>query len=142
MAKKELLQNTTVKPLLAPTVTPKSAGTSSTLWLERKEFLSAIIMLAVGAASGAPTAQSVTITVQDATDASGTGAANLKDINGDDITIALTADSVNSIADVDLEGARGYIGASVVVAFTAGTTPAIPINIAAVLGDPRDTRNI
>jgi len=140
--KKELIQNTTLKPLLDPTVTPKSAGTSSTLWVERTKFLSAVIMLAVGAASGSPTGQSVKITVQDATDASGSGAANLTDINGDDIVIELTADSVNSIADVDLGGARDYIGGSVVVALTGGSTPAIPINVAVALGDPIDTRDI
>ena len=140
--KKELLGNTTAQPLLDPTITPLSAGTSTTSWIEKTAFLSMIAALAVGAASGTPTAQSVKITIQEADDASGTNAANLVDINGDAIEIELTEDSVSSIADVDLTGARAYVGASVAVAFTGGTTPAIPVNIFAVLGDPRDTREI
>jgi hypothetical protein len=136
------LNNTKVVPLLDPTVTPLSAGTSATTWISRAGFLSAIIALAVGEASGSPTAQSVKVTVKSADDNSGTGAENLEDINGDDIVIELTEDSVNSYADVDLTGAKEYIGLSVVTAFTAGTTPAIPVNVFAVLGDPADTREI
>lgn len=140
--KKELLNNTKVLPLLDPTITPLSAGTSYTTFVKRAFFLSAIMSLAVGEASGSPTAQSVTVTVQDATDSSGTGKADLKDINGDTMTIALTEDSVSGYVDVDLSGAREYVGLKVVTAFTAGTTPAIPVNAFAVLGDPTDTREI
>ena len=61
--KKELLNNTQLVPMLAPTITPKSAGTSSSLWVSRLNFMSAILGLAVGAASGTPTAQSVTVTI-------------------------------------------------------------------------------
>ncbi len=140
--KKELLNNTTVIPLLNPTVTPLSPGTSYTTYVPRKNFLSAIVALAVGEASGKPTAQVVAVTVQDATAADGTGKADLKDINGDTITIKLNEDSVSSFADVDLSGARGYIGLKVVTSFTGGTTPAIPVNAFVVLGDPHDTREI
>lgn len=140
--KKELLNNTTLKPLLTPTVTPLSAGTSYTTYVERSEFLSAIVGLAVGAASGTPTAQSVTVTVQDATAADGTGKADLKDNNGDAITITLTKNNVNSFANVDLTGARSYVGLKVVTAFTEGTTPKIPVNAYIALGDPKDIRNI
>ena len=66
----------------------------------------------------------------------------MKDINGDDITIVLDEDSVNSYADIDLSGAKAYLGASVVVAFIGGFTPVIPINLYAALGDPSDTREI
>ncbi len=140
MPKKELINNTTAKPLLTPTITPLSAGTSSTLWLSRADFMSAIVALAVGAASGTPTSYSVKATIQDADDASGTGAANLEDINGDDIEIELTADDTNINANIDLIPSREFIGASVVVAFVDGTTPAVPVNATIVLGDPNDTR--
>jgi hypothetical protein len=140
--KKELLNNTKVLPLLEPTVTPLSAGTSYTSFIDRKSFLSAVIALATGEASGSPTAQSVKITVQSANDSSGTGKEDLTDINGDKIEIELTDDSLSSFADVDLTGAKAFLGCKVVVALTAGTTPAIPVNIFAVLGDITDTREI
>ena len=139
--KNELLGNTTLQPLLAPTATALSAGTS-TAWISRAAFKTAIISVGVGEASGAPTAQSLVATVQHASDSSGTGAANLKDINGDDITITLTEDSVNASVDVDLSEADAYVGISVVVALTAGTTPALPANAFIALGDPEDTRNL
>jgi hypothetical protein len=139
--KKQLLNNTTLKPLLDPTITPLSDGKSATTFVERKEFLSAIIGLAVGDASGSPTAQSVAITVQHATNASGTNAEDLT-VNGDDITISLDEDGVNSIADIDLTEAREYIGGSIVVNFTGGSMPNIPVNAYIALGDPRDTKNI
>ena len=140
--KKELLNNTQVKPMLDPTITPKSAGSSVTTWLPKTTFLSAIIALAVGAASGTPTAQSVKVKVRTADDDSGTNAEDLKDINDDVIEIELTADSTSVTADVDLTGAKAYIGGAVTVAFTGGTTPAIPINVFAAFGDPRDTREM
>jgi len=140
--KKELLNNTQVKPLILPTVTPVSAGTATTLWLPRTEFMSAIASVAVGAATGTPTAQSVVATVQSAADASGTGAANLLDIEGNAITISLLEDDVSADAGIDLSGAQAFIGLSVVTGFTGGTTPAIPMNAFIALGDPRDTRNI
>lgn len=138
--KRELIDNATIKPLLTPTVTPLSAGTTTGLWVERVNFLSALIGLATGAVTGSPSAQSVTITVQTADDASGTNATNLKDINGNDITLALTAGSTASDIDVDLLGGKAYVGISIVTAFTGGTAPTVPVNAFVVLGDPRDTR--
>jgi len=122
--KKELIQNTNLKQLLNATETALAAGTSSTLWIERTEFLSAVIGLATGLAIGNPTAYTVTLTVQDAEDISGTDAANLTDADGDTITIELTADNASSIADIDLGGARAFVGGSIVVAITGGNTVA------------------
>lgn len=140
--KRRLIDNVSVQPLLNPTVTPLSAGTSATTFIDAQNFISASVMLAVGAASGTPTAQSVKVTLQTADDASGTNKENLKDLDGNDITIELTEDSVSAFVDAAIDQQKQFIGASVVTTFTGGTTPAIPVNVVAVLGDPKYTRDI
>lgn len=140
--KRELLSNTVVKPLVLPTVTPLSAGTTSGLWIDRSEFLSAVVGLATGAVTGAPTAQSVTVTLKTSDSSNGTDAVNLTDMEGNAVKVALTTGSAVIDKDVDLLGAKKYIGVSVVTAFTGGTTPAVPVNLFVALGDPQDTRNI
>ncbi len=140
--KKELFNNTQAAPLLAPTVTPLSAGTSNSLWVSREWFMSAMIALAVGAASGAPTEQGVSIKVQTADDASGTNAEDLLNIDGKDLEAALIVDNASVTLDVDCVGAKDYIGVEITTSFVGGTAPAIPVNIFAILGDPMDTREI
>lgn len=140
--KRELLNNTVLKPLVLPTVTPLSAGTTSGLWIDRSKFLSAVVGLATGAVTGTPTAQSVTVTLKTSDDSGGSGAVDLKDMEGNAVTVALTTGSAVIDKDVDLLGAKKYIGVSVVTAFTGGTTPAVPVNLFVALGDPQDTRNI
>ena len=140
--KRELLNNTVIKPLVLPTVTPLSAGTTSGLWIDRANFISAVVGLATGAVTGAPSAQSVTVTLKTSNDSDGTGAVDLKDMEGNAVTLALTTGSAVIDKDVDLLGAKKYIGVSVVTAFTGGTTPAVPVNLFVALGDPQDTRNI
>ena len=140
--KRELINNTNVGVLLAPTVTPLSGGTTNSLWLDRKNFLSGLIALATGVASGTPTTQSVKIKLKTADDISGTNATDLLTNDGNVIELELTADSLVGQIDVDLVGAKAFIGAEIVTAFTGGTTPAIPVNLVAVLGDSEDTREI
>lgn len=138
--KRELLNNVSVKPLLLPTVTPLSAGTTTGLWLDRNGFLSAVVSLATGAVAGAPTAQSVTVTLKTSDASDGSGAVDLKNMDGVAVTLALTAGSAVINKDVDLLGAKKYIGVSVVTAFTGGTTPSVPVDLTVVLGDAQDTR--
>lgn len=140
--KKELLNNTNLVPLLTPTTTALSEGTTVTNWVSRDFFLSAIAGIATGVATGSPTSYTVTATVQTASDASGTDDANLTDINGDDITIELTEDSTYGQVGIDLIGGQEYFGLSIVVAFADGTTPTVPVTANVVLGDPSDTREI
>ena len=140
--KRELLNNTVVKPLVLPTVTPLSAGTTAGLWIDRSKFLSAVVGLATGAVTGTPTAQSVTVTIKTSDASNGDNAVGLKDMEGNAVTVALTTGSAVIDIDVDLLGAKKYIGVSVVTAFTGGTTPAVPVNLFVALGDPQDTRNI
>lgn len=138
--KRELLNNTVVKPLILPTVTPLSAGTTAGLWIDRSNFISAVVGLATGVVTGTPTAQSVTVTLKTSDASDGTGAVDLKDMDGNAVTIALTTGSAVIDKDVDLLGAKKYIGVSIVTAFTGGTTPAVPIDLSIALGDPQDTR--
>jgi hypothetical protein len=120
--KRRLIDNISVQPLLDPTVTPLSAGTTATTFIDAQNFISASVMLAVGEALGSPTAQSVTVTLQTADDASGTNAENLLDLDGNAITIELTADNLNSFVDAAIDQQLQYLGASVVTAFTGGTS--------------------
>lgn len=140
--KRELLENTALKPLLLPTITPLSAGTTAGLWIDRSEFMSAVVGLATGAVTGTPTAQSVTVTLKTSDASNGDGAVDLLDMSGTAVTVALTTGSAVIDKDVDLLGAKKYIGVSVVTTFTGGTTPAVPVNLFVALGDPQDTRNI
>lgn len=139
--KRELLDNTKVVPLLDPTTTALSAGTTVTTWVSRKAFLSAIASLATGAATGSPTSYTVVATVQTADDASGTNATNLLDLAGNNVyTISLAADNANAQVDCDVVGGKEYFALSIVTTFVDGTTPAVPVNAFAVFGDSEDTR--
>ena len=140
--KKELLNNTTLQPLLTPTTTALSAGTTVTTWVSRDNFLSAIASLAVGTATGSPTSYTVVATVKTATNDSGAGAVNLTDTDGNDITITLDTDDTSLQVDIDLCGGQKYFALSIEVTFVDGTTPAIPVNAFVALGDPTDTREI
>ena len=135
--KKELLLNTKLIPALTPTATELSAGTENGLVLNRVGFYSAIFGVAVGAATGTPTAQSVKIKIQTGDESNGSDMADYLD--AEDILYEsdeLDADNTNTFLNVDLTAAKTYIRAVVTVAFTGGTTPAIATNVYAAFGDP------
>ena len=90
---------------------------------------SATLVGACGAASGTPTAQSVDFKLQHS-DASGSGYA---DLSGAAVT-QMTADDQLEYVDVDLSSAKRYIRVVEVVAFTGGSTPAIPTSSQVILG--------
>ena len=104
--KRELLTNTVLKPLVLPTITPLSAGTTAGLWIDRSLFLSAVVGLATGAVTGTPTAQSVTVTLKTSDASNGADAVDLTDMEGNAVTIALTTGSAVIDKDVDLLGAK------------------------------------
>jgi len=94
-------------------------------------YLTGNILLSVGAASGEPTAQSVTLKLQESDASDGSG---MEDVTGATIS-ALTADNAYSAKDFDLAGLKRYIRVVVTVALTAGTSPKIPVAVAVALGD-------
>jgi hypothetical protein len=92
-------------------------------------FQSCVLKGACGAATGAPTTQSVNQKLQDSAD----GSTGWADIAGAAIA-ALVADNTEAQVDVDLSGAKRFIRVVSLVAFTGGTSPAIPVSAEVILG--------
>ena len=89
--------------------------------------MSAVLEVACGAATGSPSAQTVTVSLQD---------------SADDVTFAdfgtqpavLSADSTRASADFNLATAERYIRVERIVALTGGSSPAIPCAEVLILG--------
>jgi len=109
--------------------TNSTGGTINGSAIDRTGFESCVLHAAAGAATGAPTAQSVTAKLQESAD----GSTGWADITGAAIT-AITADNGAAEVDVDLSGVKQYIRVVVTVSLTGGTTPAIPVASAVALG--------
>lgn len=100
-------------------------------WQDRRGFQSCTVRGSNGAASGDPSSYTVDCKLQHASDSSGTGAA---DISGAAAT-QITADNSGQEFDVDLSSVSdGWIRAVVTVAFTGGSSPAVPVAATIVLG--------
>lgn len=117
-----------------------SAGTTNGAGIDRYaqnaragKYLSAKLFAKVGAATGSPSAQSVTVTIQQSTDNSTWTSVAAVNVTGDDASgstaglAALTADAALAQANVNLKHIARYVRVVVVTAFTAGTSPAIPV---------------
>ena len=83
---------------------------------------SAVLHVACGAAGGSPSTQTVDATLQDSADNS----TDWQDI-GSPITQLTGDDEDGSTPNVNLVGVRKFVRAEVVVAFTGGSTPTIPV---------------
>jgi hypothetical protein len=109
----------------------QAAGDANGTVIDRFGFLDAIVHLKVGAASGTPTAQGVSLKIQtgDASDGS-----DMADVT--DATIAaLAADNAEAELNLDLSGYKQYIRPVVTTAFTGGTTPKIPVAVTVAIGN-------
>jgi len=98
-----------------------------------QRYDSCVLYLQCGAATGAPSAQTVDLKVQDSPDGS-TGWADYTDPDGNGAVTQLTADDTQSSESVNLEGAKRYVRLVRVVGFTGGTSPTIPVGAAVVFG--------
>ena len=107
-----------------------AAGDLTPIVIDRYAFEDAIVHLKVGAATGTPTAQSVALKLQTGDAVNGS---DMSDVTGEVIT-ALTADNLEAELDLDLAGYKRYLQVIPTVAFTAGTTPKIPVAVTVVLG--------
>ncbi len=85
--------------------------------------MSCVMAARAGAASGTPSAQSLTYTLQHSHTTTGGDFVNLTDPDGVTPTIVLDADNEAGEVDVNLVGARRYIRIKRVAAFTGGSTP-------------------
>jgi hypothetical protein len=115
-------------------VAPKNSGSATTdgAAIDRMTYGmagSCVLHHACGAATGAPSAQTVDSKIQDSAD----GSTGWADVTGGAAT-QLTADSTQAEKDVDLSSAKRYIRVRTVVALTAGTTPALPVAATVTLG--------
>lgn len=106
-----------------------AAATITGAAIDRTGFNSCVLHAAAGAASGAPSAQTVDAKIQD----SATSGGSFVDLPGAAIT-TIVADDSDAEVDVDLSGAKAFIKVVVVVGFTGGTTPAIPVASTLALG--------
>lgn len=108
-----------------------SAGTVNGVSVDRKNFMSCLLCAFSGAASGSPSAQTVDLKLQESAD----GSTGWTDIAGASVT-QITADDGEAKTEVDLSGAERYIRAVAEVAFTGGTSPAVPVAGVITLGGP------
>jgi hypothetical protein len=92
-------------------------------------FLSCVLVAECGAASGSPSSFTYDAKLQDSPD----GSTDWLDISGASVT-QVTANNTLREKDINLAGARRHIRVVRVVAFVAGTTPALPVAEAIVLG--------
>lgn len=113
-----------INPLAA-----QAAGAANGAAIDRLGYMSMSFIGQCGAATGTPSAQSVTFKLQESADGS-TGWADIADADAD----ALTADNGVARIDLNLQARKRYIRAVATVAFTAGTSPTISVAGVAVLG--------
>lgn len=97
--------------------------------IERTDYKSCKLHAACGLASSTPTTQSVISKLQQSVD----GSTGWTDVTGA-ATTDMTADDGDESVDVDLGGVENYIRVVTTIAFTGGTTPAIDVQSAVVLG--------
>lgn len=118
-------------------VLPQSSGAAtldgaSVDRLAHGNALSCVLHQAVGAISGAPTTASVQTKLQDSADNSTFADYQIGGTTQE--TAAATAQNGDQSVNIDLNGARRYIRAVTVIAFTGGTSPAALVAADLVLG--------
>ena len=111
-----------ISPKNATPATIDGAGIDRSPPGSMQQYESVELHLACGAATGAPTAQTVDAKLQDSATVGGTYA----DVVGGAV-VQLTADDTESRVKLSVKGAKEFLRVRVVVALTAGTAPAIPV---------------
>jgi hypothetical protein len=96
-----------------------AAGTRTGPVIDRTAYQSASLFGHTGAASGGPTTQSVTYTLQHGAQADGSDMADYA------AAAPIVADSTGAELDVDLGPCKQYVRVKEVTAFTGGATPKI-----------------
>jgi hypothetical protein len=96
--------------------------------IDRQSILSALLIVSLGAVTGAPSAIAVDVKLQESDDNS-----TFTDVPSGAIT-TLTAANTNGFLAVDLAGRKRFIKPVGQVAFTGGTSPTIGLSAHLVLG--------
>lgn len=123
-----------VKTVKGIPVTNASAGAINGAAIDRQGFLSCELWHAAGAATGTPTSRTVDAKLQDSADGSTGWADYNPDGAGSGAAAQLTANDTEARKAVNLASAKRWIRVVETVAFVGGTSPAIPVAAAVVLG--------
>lgn len=114
----------------------QAAGTRNGTSYDVSKYGSGTVVANVGAASGTPTTISVTYTLQTSPDGS-SGWTTLKNIDGNDVVLTVTAASTAKELDFNLQYVPQddhYLRALETVAFTGGTSPAVVTGATLIFG--------
>lgn len=111
----------------------EAGGAYASAAIDRLGFGAVKAIYAVGAASGAPTGQSLPCKLQESDT---TTAGDFTDLASGGSFTTLTANDTSSIKTWDLRPRKRYIRFVATPDFTGGTSPAQQISVVAVLGDP------
>lgn len=126
-------ENVLAKSTILP-IEKASAAAATGVAVDTSGFGDGVVVITVGAATGAPTAQSVAGKLQESAD----GSTGWTDITGAAITAITTNDKTSEIK-VALNSRVAhlrYIRAVVTPTLTGGTTPTIPVSAVVILGNP------
>lgn len=107
-----------------------AAGTTNGTGFDRSGFQSCVLEVSTGALTGAPSTQTVDVKLQHS-DVVGSGYADFSPT----VAVAqITAANTRKRKSVDLSGAKQFIRAVQVAAFTGGSSPTIGSAVTIVLG--------
>lgn len=135
-----------LKLLTLKAAAAQAAGTVSSDWVDVKSlpdgmFDSAIAIGGLGTSANSPTSQTLSLKIRDATDSSGTGAADYKP---DGTNTAQSATGISGVkADTDgavtqlnfsLRNARKFVQVQGVLAFVGGSSPTQTVTVGIVAG--------
>ena len=109
-----------------------AAGTVNGAAVDRQDYLSCVLLLTAGSATGTPSTQTANAKIQDSAD----GSTGWADLTGAAVT-ELDTDDTESYVDVDLHAAKRYIRVVQVLALSGGSSPTWPIASVLVLGGDR-----
>jgi hypothetical protein len=128
----------TIKALKGVPPAASAAGTVNGAGIDRmavtsgEGYLACVLKAHTGAATGAPTTQTLDVKLQDSADNS-----SFADYKPDGTTVAavpqITAVNSENHVNVDLRNARRYIRAVAVTAFTGGTSPTLASAVDVIL---------
>lgn len=106
-----------------------ASGTANGAGVDRINASSAVLYAQAGAATGGPSAVSVTFQLQDSADNS-----TFANVTSETSLITLSAASTGAELDIDLTGLRQYVRVVGTAALTGGSSPTIPVSAVLVLG--------
>lgn len=112
----------------------RSAGTANGTGVDRTGFHSMVLEAVTGAATGSPSAQTLDVKLQHSADNSSWSDFQPEGTAASGAVAQIAADSTRKRKSINLTGAKQYVRAVGVTAFTGGTSPTLPSAVVMVLG--------